>query len=596
MAKRFNISPEAAVFSEHILDVFGAQFRFNHPKGLAEWVKNSFDAYQVERTWDDRQHVIVRVRLGRPKRNSIFEVIDFVGMTSEDIEDAFKRWGDPEAAAKGTAAKTLGGHGNGGKFYMREMFEEAHFITYRNGLLNVYGFVNKRYGYAKGYRDRPMMPGEAKKFAGIDRLELPASVRKRKGKQVRFTVVRGVRPKKWGGRSTVEALVRDFKYRPQVRRLLRTRPIYLVPGDGRQPKLLESEEIPPLPGFKRGLSAVVPRRLPDPESGDMVDMTLKGKYKPGLLSIETSQEALRGAQLGPLNCMDIRSEVRVLASYPMSELVSYGGDFVANVAQTEFLYGDCLCEAIDDRDVPSDEVCVSNDRERLIEAPRSRALLHWIKDRVADFAAAIASKEEREKRQEQLTTSSALNRFLNRWKNRFMEKVYAEVWTGPFLTRRDDEPEGRRKKRRKKKEEEKAKEQVQAAASDELKVRRPRYYEVLLSNHDPDPLSRDGKVIRLTAQHPPIYQRSQDMANDIYWLNTQTPLADAIIERYDVDSAQWRDYLFQRHVDIIVARAIGDLPAHGTDLTFQAITNIRDEITMRIFQMAATDLESFLFR
>jgi len=157
-----SIIVEKAVFDDHILDVFGAQFRFDHHKGLAEWIKNSVDAYQVEGTADDRQHVIIRVTVTRPKKNSVFEVIDFVGMTSHNIDNAFKRWGDPEAASKGTAAKTLGGHGNGGKFYMREMFDQAHFITYKKGLLNVFGFTKKRYGYAKRLKDERMRADDAR--------------------------------------------------------------------------------------------------------------------------------------------------------------------------------------------------------------------------------------------------------------------------------------------------------------------------------------------------------------------------------------------------------------------------------------------------
>ena len=36
--------------------------------------------------------------------------------------------------------KTLGGHGNGGKFYMRGMFEESFLITFRNGKINGFRF------------------------------------------------------------------------------------------------------------------------------------------------------------------------------------------------------------------------------------------------------------------------------------------------------------------------------------------------------------------------------------------------------------------------------------------------------------------------
>jgi hypothetical protein len=78
-------------------------------------------------------------------------------MTHDEIENAFKTWGDPEAASRGKGKKFLGGHGNGGKFYMRQMFRESRFITYRNGKLNVFGFNSaKRYGFDKSYENRPI--------------------------------------------------------------------------------------------------------------------------------------------------------------------------------------------------------------------------------------------------------------------------------------------------------------------------------------------------------------------------------------------------------------------------------------------------------
>ena len=44
--------------------------------------------------------------------------------------------------------KTYGGHGNGGKFYMRQMFKESRAISYYGGKINIFGFnVGKDYGY-----------------------------------------------------------------------------------------------------------------------------------------------------------------------------------------------------------------------------------------------------------------------------------------------------------------------------------------------------------------------------------------------------------------------------------------------------------------
>src|SRR6266403_212933 len=102
-------------------------------------------------------------------------------MQKKQIDDAFKRFFDPQAAKKGAKQanlKTLGGHGNGGKFYMRQMFKTSQAITYRQGRMNIFGFNTKRqYGFEEGFEDRKMSAEEALRKAGIDKIELPETVR-----------------------------------------------------------------------------------------------------------------------------------------------------------------------------------------------------------------------------------------------------------------------------------------------------------------------------------------------------------------------------------------------------------------------------------
>jgi hypothetical protein len=110
------IKVQPFVIDEAVLDLIGNEFKFDHAKGLAEWLKNSCDAYLREKTPDDEQFIIVRLVDGRNGQLSRIECIDFVGMTKKQIDDAFKRFFDPQAAKKGAKEvqiKTLGGHGNG---------------------------------------------------------------------------------------------------------------------------------------------------------------------------------------------------------------------------------------------------------------------------------------------------------------------------------------------------------------------------------------------------------------------------------------------------------------------------------------------------
>src|SRR5439155_25855781 len=125
---------------------------------------------------DDQQTVFIRLVEQSNGQLQRIECIDFVGMTKRQIDDAFKRFFDPQAAKKGAKIteklKTLGGHGNGGKFYMRQMFRTSKAVTYRDGLLNVFGFNSKKqYGFEEGFENKKIGPQEALRLAGIEHIE-----------------------------------------------------------------------------------------------------------------------------------------------------------------------------------------------------------------------------------------------------------------------------------------------------------------------------------------------------------------------------------------------------------------------------------------
>src|SRR5262245_31211152 len=90
-------------FADDFLDIVGQEFRFDHAKGLAEWLKNSADAYTRADRPDEEHVILIDIVERVPKRDSEFRVTDFVGMTHDDIVEAFKRWGDKRAAKRGTS-------------------------------------------------------------------------------------------------------------------------------------------------------------------------------------------------------------------------------------------------------------------------------------------------------------------------------------------------------------------------------------------------------------------------------------------------------------------------------------------------------------
>src|ERR1035437_8610396 len=417
------IKVQPFVIDEAVLDLIGNEFRFDHAKGLAEWLKNSCDAYIREQTPDDLQFIIVR--LATDSRNNLtrIECIDFVGMTKVQIDDAFKRFFDPKAAKKGAkqaTIKTLGGHGNGGKFYMRQMFKTARAITYRDGRMNIFGFNAKhQYGFEEGFEDQTMSPKKAMETAGISTITLPPGVQKQlESGKTGFTVVIGDAPHKVKGTAHRDGLVEKLILHPQARRLMERKPISLLFNNEAEGVRLTPQKPSSKEGFEEPLVIPVPAELPW-DSGQ-IQFTNATYSWPGRLVLKTSAEPLRSS-LATLNAIDFIGEVGVIGTYRIFELgaTRFSG-------QAEFIYGECECPILEDPDYD----CVRNDRQKLIDTDRSLALLDWVREQVEALSERMELKNVQEKKQQDLKNTSQLNEILNKWKNRFMAQVWADLFAG----------------------------------------------------------------------------------------------------------------------------------------------------------------------
>jgi hypothetical protein len=583
-------------FDDHFLDVIGNDFKFDHAKGLAEWIKNSVDAYTTTtKTKDAEQYILLRFKQSKPKRDSLFECIDFVGMTRKDIDKALKVWGLATAAKKGTDAATYGGHGNGGKFYMRQMFEQSRFITYRGGKLNVFGFDERhRYGYARGLEDVTIPLDDALKFAEIDTLEIPSVVRARWSKapsSAGFTVVRGEGPKRFSGRATIESILDRLRFHPQARRLLAHQQVIVLPHGQSWGKRLEAPTVDPRAGFEKPREIALPRTFE--HSGETFEFRTK-KYSGGKLILRTSEAPLaRSGDLAALNSIDILGEVGCIGSYRMHEL-----GFMHNAPESEFIYGECECPFLEDEAVE----CVRNDREKLAENDLTRALLEWIRQQVDALASEMSEKRRAEKKSRDLRQSSLFNQLLDRWKNRFMAKLTAELFGGSGIggtfggiggggdekVSRGEEAKGKGRKN--------TGDDGDGGGGGEEKRDGKRFPTVLLSGYDRDPLDATAtNPFEVDERQPPLYQRDVDIRAGIYWINTARPLANKIMDQYGANSARWREYLFQRYIDIILKQAIYELSKRDPEFAPYKVDGLIDDVTSRVHDAAAADLEQFLF-
>jgi len=591
---QMKINEEPNVYHDNILDIWGNDFNFSHEKGLAEWLKNSVDAYRRAGTSDRDQHIIFRFTDGTNSSPSVIECIDFVGMELLDIEKAFKWWGDPDAAKRGQRIKVFGGHGNGGKFYMRQMFQQSYFVTYSGGKINVFGFnENRKYGFADGYKDKKVPLSEAFKVAGIDKSIIPNVVlRQLEHGETGFTVVKGIRPKKVVGKSLPVFRICDkLKYHPQARSPLKFSNVSVLHNGKILTNGLRMEEIEPLEGFEGPFFFEIPDEIDpasDGESGKKISMFDK-RYGKGSLILKTSSLPFgRGGRKPELNCVDIVGEIGVIASYNMQQI-----GFLRYFPQAQYIYGECSCPILEDPEYD----CVQNDRERLVENERTQALLQWIARTIDEVAGKIADKEAKKEEEKNIKATDEFNQILNKWKNQFMSKLFAEVLGGPGKGASTggfgDDGSGGGKKEKSDEKGGIGSGAGEGGGQGDEKKKGSRAPLVLLSGQEDPELP--GFPVTFSDRHFTVEQRQQDVDRGIYWINLEKPMAKKIIDKYGVDSPRWRNYLFQRYVDIFTKETIYRLAKkEGGSLTPEQADYEIMRVSSLVYDKATIDLEDFL--
>jgi hypothetical protein len=586
----FRFVPEPPSIHAHgALDLLGNAFAADYVGGMAEWLKNAVDAYIREGVDDEDQHIVLRLGLLGPRLSWTFECIDFVGSLFVEVDEDFKRWCDPEAASKGGQHQDVyGGHGNGGKFHMRENFKRAELITYRNGGLTVFRFQNKDYGFEPNHRGQPCRPKKALEIAGIEPSELPRAIQERfAAGDVRFTLVREIGPifMQRRMRGGWHAFVDRLQRHGQSKQLLDRAPIEVVVNGKVVIEDLDAPEIEPKPGFVEPRVVEMPGSLPF--EGEKLSYMPDGAPA-GRLVLRTSKQPFpRRGDDAVLNSIDIRGRRSVIATYRMHELG------ITNYQGASFIYGTLESPRLEEMGLKT------NERRRLPDNDYSAAVLHWVAEQVDEYAIELVEDVGKEQEEKEAAAMSLQNKLLNAWKNQLLRRFFVEVPAGADEgagiggTGPGDEGgangdggdggdggtggEGAGDK---------------GGAGDERK-RSQRFPLVLISGVDPDPDT--GATIVLDPAQDVVYQRYVDVQRNVWWINAQRPLAQRIRQEYGPDSPRWRDYLFQRYVDIIVTYALHerwrDEPDPNPDLVGQWVS----ETVGRIHDSAARELEAFLF-
>lgn len=428
----FSYTPDSdlKVHHEGALRLICQGFR-SHDNGLPEWCKNSSDAYIREGYAQERRSIVLIFQNRRGPTPATISCLDFVGMTSQDIERRFRHWADPNAVrGEKWSADLQGGHGNGGKCYMTQMFEDfAYLRTMRNNRGNVYGVQSGsfRFGYipdAQVARDSKVgtVASEvesALKDIGVGLKGLPEAARVCLEGATGYTLIVGVGPKDIGDKIPAQELIESITNHPQMIRTLQLCNVFAV-IDGRkfnQGKHLTLPEIPPMDGASEPKVVVIPQTLSDPRYNNEVSTTNDGKAQQGILVLKTSDKSMRW-----------KRQYRHSITYKSSS--GYIGakevpTFGVTSSYADRIYGECTCECLDEYK--------TNERRLLADSPVTRAIEKWIAEQIDGYAREFELRDKRKIDQQEKNAVARMNEALDLWKNKFLKTVIDNLW-GPGST------------------------------------------------------------------------------------------------------------------------------------------------------------------
>lgn len=396
----------------------------DHKAGLPEFMKNAAGAYYriSQGTSLGRSHhnrcVVLLFRSPRGRRGGSVGCLDLVGMTREDMR-LFQHWFDPTAAARGDSSGELwGGHGNGAKSYMLNMFNQSWFATIRDGYFTRMGWTSGslQIGYIPSRREsggarvaKPidLLDELLRTYFGANLAVLPQRAQKILSKRPCWTCFMGVGAKNWVNPDRLLGLLQN---NPQAIRTIEYCNIYaFIDGnlalDGRP---LTLQPIPPLPGGEGPYEIPVPTRLVDPEGGE-VDTTSAGRYPAGRLALYTSRDTMLYT-LKHRHIIQCESTTKgIYALYPVQDLAG---------RQADHIYGVLHLDAMQDYE--------TNFRTRPHDAPLTRAVESWIGPKIIEYANRFREQEEDRHADQEMNELREFNEDMNRFLQSFLEEMEAE--------------------------------------------------------------------------------------------------------------------------------------------------------------------------
>lgn len=426
--KSWDYIPDQAieVHQEGALKLICADLQ-SHEDGIPEWVKNSADEYTRQNAPNEDRVIVILMRDKTQNYASSISCLDFSGMSPDTIEKNFRQWADPDASHRGQKVSGIqGGHGNGGKAYMVQMFSDYSLLhTVKNNTGSRYGVKAGLFvmGYEQDGRgfDVPDLMKELDKaleHTGIAHNRLPREANRILQRVSGFTLLSGFNPKSYPNKINADHLIQALCGHPQMSQTIQTCQVYVVVnGKGEnngQP--LSLPKIEPRPGAEAAREIPIPKKVKNPKSNERISTTEDGKFPDGKLVLETSNVNMqRSKNLRHLHTVKFMAQGSFIGYVPVSEL---GVDS----SYRDRIYGTCHLDSL--------ERYKRNNRGRLASSPLVEAIEHYIASRIQVYAKEFEKQDELVHSQKDKKEVSKMNEALNKWKNRFLDTMVTGNWGG----------------------------------------------------------------------------------------------------------------------------------------------------------------------
>ncbi len=520
-------------------------------------------------------------------------VIDFGGTTLENITEFFLHWGDTKAAALGKVGSDIaltGGHGNGGKFYMREMWRGgARFLTWKDGKSTSL-IVDKEKPGTTGFwehQDKRMTWKDALDFAlkssqglqgagwlfGYLKEKYPKINKELDRNRRGLTVLVGLKAFQLhssndiviNGRWDHQRFIDELREFHQSRRPIKELNIEVFKNGVKILDRLELEKIP-LDDKWETISKELPASV-------IVDKKLaEGAKQFGFFNLYKAEQPLTGRHKYHNVLSVVDGKNNSMASYPIKELPLKGHSSIL-----EFLF--CDLKLI----FPNHKELIMNEREKLVQSQATQKILEWVAEGIWNAVTAFEDEQKTAEYEQELNIADLLNDALNAHAKRFLEQLETEIFVD-FVEVDDAGSEsgdsgggnngaGAGKGKGVGTKGTGTKKGEKTIPGDTKKIKRPRFPEVLISGHSPDPSREDKQTKNLTDRHPPINQDDIDKKYNVWWINTSHPYAKEAMDRGGADGYAFKNYHLFLFIQVVQLESLRLLQRRQAELGLDIMEN-----------------------